>query len=146
VVFDRHAGSFTVYVYAITPVASASLLRDVQDVINEKAAFPITGLAVTPDLVGISLVTTIRLTNTSSSVDKELVAASARTAAEEYINNLGVGQSLVINEIADQIRNSDPRILDIGEPNKQLPEVIIWKSRADGTRYGRFTSQKAILM
>ncbi len=90
-----------------------------------------------PDLVGISLATTLRVSGTASAVDKELIAASARSAAEEYMNNLRVGEALVINEIADRMRNADPRIFDIGEPNKQVPEIIIWRSRADGTRYGR---------
>jgi len=45
---------------------------------------------------------------------------------------------LVINEIADRIRNADARILDVGQPNKQIPEIFIWRSRDDGTRYSRF--------
>ena len=44
----------------------------------------------------------------------------------------------MINEIADRIRNADPRILDVGEPNKQIPEIFIWRPRPDGTRYSRF--------
>ena len=48
IVFERHAGAYTCYVYAITPVASASLLADIQEVLNEKSAFPLTGTAVIP--------------------------------------------------------------------------------------------------
>jgi Baseplate J-like protein len=41
VVFDRRAGTFTCYVYAITPVAAASVLRMVQDSIDQTVAFPL---------------------------------------------------------------------------------------------------------
>jgi hypothetical protein len=43
----------------------------------------------------------------------------------------------VINEIANQIFNSDARIVDVGQPNDQIPEILLWRSRDDGTRYSR---------
>jgi len=138
VVFDRHAGSFTVYVYGIAPVVSASLIGMVQERINDRAAFPITGVAVNPDLVGVSLVSTLRLSQSPSAVEKEIILNTATLAAEEYINNLRVGEPLIINEIADRIRNADARILDVGEPNRQIPEIFLWRSRSDGSRYSRF--------
>ena len=58
VVFDRRAGTFTTYVYAITPVAAASVLQAVQDTLDQTVAFPVTGSATNPDLVGITLSTT----------------------------------------------------------------------------------------
>jgi hypothetical protein len=91
VVFDRHAGSFTVYVYGIAPVVSASLIGMVQERINDRAAFPITGVAVNPDLVGVSLASTLRLSQSPSAVEKEIILNTATVAAEEYINNLRVG-------------------------------------------------------
>ncbi len=138
IVFERRAGTFLVYVYGITPAASSSLIANVQQVIDDQAAYPITGVAVSPDLVGISLVTTLRLNTTPTLVEQDTILAAARNEAALYINNLGVGEPLIINEIADRIRNSDARILDIGEPNRQLPEIFIWRSRSDATRYSRF--------
>jgi hypothetical protein len=66
-----------------------------------------------------------------------MVIGESVAAAQDYIDNLAVGQQLVINEIADRIRNADARILDVGQPNKQIPEIFIWRSRDDGTRYSR---------
>lgn len=43
----------------------------------------------------------------------------------------------MINAIADRIFSSDARIVDVGQPNKQIPEIFIWRSRDDGTRYSR---------
>jgi hypothetical protein len=109
----------------------------VQQTINDNVAFPLTGLAIAPDLVGISLVTTLSLPAGLSATDQDMVISNAVAAAQDYIDNLAVGQQLVINEIADRIRNADARILDVGQPNKQIPEIFIWRSRDDGTRYSR---------
>ena len=43
-------------------MVAPSLLQLANDRINQRAAFPITGTALSPDLVGISLATTVSLT------------------------------------------------------------------------------------
>src|SRR5207249_9734176 len=86
VVFERQAGAFIVYVYGISPNVSPGLLQNVQDRINDKAAYPLTGLAVAPDLVGISLSTTIQFKAGTSAEEKSLALSAAASAAEDYIN------------------------------------------------------------
>ena len=115
-----------------------SLLSLADQRINDRAAFPITGTALSPDLVGISLATTVILAAGVSSAEADIVTATAANAAETYINNLGIGSPLVINEVADRIRNADSRIADVGRPNDQIPEIFIWRSRSDGSRYSRY--------
>ena len=137
IVFTRLAGTFDCYVYGIAPTPAPSLLDAVQQTINDNVAFPLTGTAIAPDLVGISLVTTLSVSAGASTTDQDMVIGEAVAAAQDYIDNLGVGQQLVINEIADRIRNADARILDVGQTNKQIPEIFIWRSRDDGTRYSR---------
>ena len=138
VVFDPRAGTFTCYVYGITPVASASLLSTVQDAIDQNVAFPLTGVAVSPDLVGITLATTITMVAGSSQTDGNTAAGQAIAAAQVYINNLGTGNPLIINDVAAAIRNSSAKILDVGSPNRQIDEIYIWRSRADASRYSRY--------
>ena len=53
VVFAAAAGTFTCYVYGIASDGSAALLQNVQTAINNTIAFPLTGIAVAPDLVGM---------------------------------------------------------------------------------------------
>lgn len=137
VVFDRRAGTFSCYIYAVTPVAAASLLSMAQDTLDQTVAFPLTGVALNPDLVGITLATTISLVAGSSQTDRDTVSGQASASAQDYINNLRVGQQVVINDIAAVIRNSSTKILDVGQPNRQLDEIYIWRSRADASRYSR---------
>jgi len=137
IVFTRLAATFDCYVYGIAPQPAPSLLAAVQQTINDNVAFPLTGTAIAPDLVGISLVTTLTVASSLSSTDQAMVIANAVAAAQDYIDNLGVGTELVINAIADRIFGSDARIVDVGQPNNQIPEIFIWRSRDDGTRYSR---------
>lgn len=137
-VFNPLAGTFEVYVYGISPQVPPSLLNLVQTVINENTAYPLNGLAIVPDLVGISLATTLTLQPGLSSVDQTTVISNAQTAAANYINNLTVGQEFVINEVAVVILGSDTRILDIGNPNQPLNSIFIWRSRSDETRFSQY--------
>src|ERR1039457_4946326 len=107
IVFTRLAGTFNCYVYGIAPTPAPSLLDAVQQTINDNVAFPLTGMAIAPDLVGISLVTTLSMSAGASTTDQDMVIGEAVAAAQDYIDNLAVGQQLVINEIADRIRNAD---------------------------------------
>ena len=92
-------------------------------------------LSLTPDLVGISL---------STSVSPALHPANNRQRFLRHFNcsglhhDLAVGQELVVNDITDKILNVDSNILDIGNPNQPLADIYIWRSRDDGTRYSRY--------
>lgn len=88
VVFAPAAGTFTCYVYGIASAGSAALLQNVQTCIDNTVAFPLTRIAVSPDLVGISLTTSITLTASASSTDQATIIFNAVTAVENYINNL----------------------------------------------------------
>ena len=120
VVFDRRAGTFYCYVYAITPIAAASVLAMVQDAIDQNVAFPLTGTALNPDQIGITLATTISTVAGSTQTDKDTATGQAIAAAQDYINNLRVGEPLVINDIAAAIQTSSSKILDVGQPNRQI--------------------------
>lgn len=91
VVFVTSAGSFMVYLYAISPVVPPSLLQLANSTLATTVAFPIQASALSPDLVGISLSTTISFVSGTAPADQVVVlsAATARRAAN-YINNLAI--------------------------------------------------------
>lgn len=76
VVFERLSGTFHAYVYGISPDVPASLLAMVQSELDRLTAYPLTGLALAPDLVGITLATTLSLAGTVSAA-AQAAAASA---------------------------------------------------------------------
>jgi hypothetical protein len=94
----------------------------VQDSIDQTVAFPLTGTALNPNLVGITFATTITLVPGATQTDKDTAASQAIAGAQDYLSNLQVGQQLIINDIAAAIRNASPKILDVGQPNRQIEE------------------------
>lgn len=110
--FTSQAGSFYVYLYAVSPVVPPSLLQLANQTLTP--AFPIQGTALSPDLVGISLSTTLSFTAGVSPADQPGIIATATSAASTYINNLPIGQPLIINQLAAVILGADSRISDIG--------------------------------
>lgn len=138
VVFKRQAGTYIAYIYSVNQVVSSGLLTACQAQLNSTTAFPLVGVATAPDLVGISLQTSLKFVGGATPSQQQTAIAAAVTAASNYINNLSLTATLVINEIASEILNADPNILDIGQPNKPLSSIYIWRDRADKTRYSRY--------
>ena len=52
-------------------------MRQVQQVINSTVAFPLQGNAISPDLVGVSLTTTVTVSQSLTPVDRANVEAAA---------------------------------------------------------------------
>lgn len=138
VVFVREAGTYICYVYATSPLVSTGTMQMVQAQMNTATAWPIVGVATQPDLIGISLATTLTFVSGATSSQQQTAIANAAAAAQTYINSLTVGQTFVINAMASALLSADPNILDIGNPNQPLNGIYIWRSRDDGTRYSRF--------
>lgn len=137
VVFERLSGTFNAYIYAISPVIPPSLLQTVQTLLDSIVSYPLVGVAVAPDLIGISLETTITFSSGTSQSDQTTIISNAVAAGISYVNNLGVGGTLVINTLANVIASADSRILDIGQPDQPIEAIYIWRSRSDGSRYSR---------
>ncbi len=137
VVFSSYAGGFYVYLYGISPVVSPFLLQLANSAIATTAAFPIQGTALSPDLVGISFETKLSFASGVTQTDQTAILSTASAAAANYINNLPIGSPFVINQLASAILTSDSHIQDIGDPNDEIPNIFIWRARADGSRYAR---------
>jgi hypothetical protein len=122
----------------VAQITSPALLAACQAQLNAITAYPNTGTAVSPDLVGISLSTTLTFIAGATPAQQQNAISSASIAAANYINNLALGATLVINELASVILNADSNILDIGQPNQPISNIYIWRDRADDTRYSRY--------
>lgn len=138
VVFAPYSGGFYVYIYSISPTVSTEVLSAAQTYVNQAVAYPMNGTVLAPDLVGISFSTTLKVKPMTAAAERADIVNKAKSAAAQYISNLNIGETLYINSVAAAIRNADPRILDVGQVNNQIPEIFIWRNRSDGTRYSRY--------
>jgi len=73
------------------------------------------------------LSTTVEFKAGTSAEEKSLALSAAASAAEDYINNLRVVETLVLNQIADRLLNADPKILEAGDKGWFLSSNLIVK-------------------
>ena len=137
VVFLRKAGRFDCYVYTIAIDPAPSVLRLVKETLEEAVAFPVTVHVHTPDLVGITLSTRVRLAVSLSPQEREMSTAKAVSAVIDYVNNLAIGETLYVNRIGEVIRLADPGIVDVGSANRPVESIYIWRRTAGGHVYSR---------
>jgi len=71
------------------------------------------------------LSTTVEFKAGTSAEEKSLALSAAASAAEDYINNLRVGETLVLNQIADRLLNADPKILEVRDKEWSLNSNLI---------------------
>ena len=83
-----------------------------------------------PRLVGIELAVDVKYAKGLNSSDRSQVNGFIRQALINFYKNVPLGGELFINSLSSIILQSDKRILDIGQPNKPLSEVILWRDSA----------------
>ena len=71
----------------MTATPAASLLANVQQMLDQYTAFPLIGTALAPDLVGISLATMLKLTAGTASDEQSLIVSRTRQAAASATPN-----------------------------------------------------------
>jgi len=130
VVFERQAGTYTAFIYGISPAVPPSLLQMVQAQINATTAWPLTGTAVSPDLIGISFATTLTFVAGATPSEQQTAIANATTAAQNYINNLATGQEFVNQSAgrADAQHQVPPRRVHIKlrAPGREASQKLSW--------------------
>jgi hypothetical protein len=75
--FAREAGTYTACIYGISPAVPPSLLQMVQAQIDATTAWPLTGTAINPDLIGISFSTTVTFVAGATSAEQQTALANA---------------------------------------------------------------------
>lgn len=121
--FTHGAGSFTCYVTPTVYPLQKNVLFEVQKMVEAVEAHGIYGevktATATPVDVSLSLIFNSSTTNPERQTIRQNVAASV----ERYINNLGMGGALIINELIEQIMATNPKIVDLQIVNIAVKDV-----------------------
>lgn len=80
-----------------------------------------------PKLIGLSVTIRPRYTSAASAVQRQQANAAVRQTISGLVAQTPIGGSLLINDIAVAAKGSSPFIIDIGQPNRPLEQVIIWR-------------------
>ena len=103
--YDSGIGTFSVYVVSESPIVSDGVLAAVQEAVNQVAAAGIRGIAAVPSYEAIHLEIVLHFESATSEGDKDLAVNNANSAVVDYINNLLLGQDLIVNQIVNVILN-----------------------------------------
>jgi hypothetical protein len=134
--FSRGAGSFAVYV---TPEDTADLdliIEDVQKAIDENRALGVKGIAVAPFLIPLCISVTLVPKSDALSIS-DATKSDVKREIIYYIEELGIGEELVITELIQRIMDVSEEVKDIqftdftvnGRPALMTNQSIYWDQK-----------------
>lgn len=115
--YPRGIGTADWLVKAVTPEVPQRLIDLAQQAIDEMESSGMENLAKAPVTIGLQLEFPITYRGRPEDQIKELIKTTVRRQIVEYVNNLDIGESLVVDQLVKIILNADERILSIGDPD-----------------------------
>ncbi len=99
--FTRGTGTFDIYVVTDDPRTPRSVVDEVQEAIEDTQAYGIDGRAITPKLVELDMTVRFVFYDDVSEDEKRDVANRAEYELREFLVNLELGSSIIINQIIE---------------------------------------------
>lgn len=111
--YSHGAGSFSCYVLTQDAQASASVLSAVQTAIDETKAYGIYAEVKAPVLIPVELMVRLVFSSDIGNAEKNTIRQSAIRETRNYIDGLGIGETLVINELIQRLMEISTKIKDL---------------------------------
>lgn len=130
--YPRGIGTSDWLIKAVTPDVPQRLLDICQEAINQTQAEGAENIAKPPVTIGIQLLFAITYASQLEDNIKNQIKAEIRKNLINYINGLGIGEKLIVDQLKKIILNSDARIESIGEEgsNSDFERINIYKRSA----------------
>ena len=129
----RGIGTADIILDSTTGVLSSSVIRQVKNQISLVAAVGMDISVRAPRLIGLEVLIKPKYAVGAGQGAKARANTAIRNAVSDAIASTTIGGVLSINELAFQIRSSDSALVDIGEPNRPIDEIVLWRpSRLSG--------------
>ena len=125
--FFRGVGTFDILIKSITPSVSDTLLETVREALTFVIAQGVSFDVRRPQETGVSMEFSITLKNTISNTEETDLKQSIQRAIIDYIDNLDIGEDLIINEIIQRVMEIDNNIKNIGSSGKPIEELLVYK-------------------
>lgn len=124
---DRYFGAGTAYVFikSTTPMLSEAILARVQEEIDVVKAGGFNVLAMGPDYKYVEVELSVAFKDRTTADEIEQARESIRTVITSYINNLDIAEPLIINEMANRVFSSHPKIKSIGIPGRYFDRITV---------------------
>lgn len=111
--YSHGAGSFSCYVMTDDLQASRSILNGVEAAINDAKAFGVYAEVKTPVLIPVELMVRLIFSNDAGTAEKTTIRQNVVREVRNYIDELSLGETLIINEVIQRIMDVSTKIKDI---------------------------------
>lgn len=133
--FTYGIGTGSVYIKAITPTVSQTLINTVNEALALKKAYGNLVEARTPKVVGVEMELTLNLYKPISLDRSTDLRKRVKDNITMYINRLDISESLQLDLLLREILSVDSNIRSIGTPAQPLNALYAWRySAADDNR------------
>lgn len=109
--YSMGAGSFTVIVLSDEDVTSTEILENVRQRLLNVHGYGIRFNVVSPTLTYVSIKQRLHLNSSLSDIEKQEIRYNVQLALTEYLNNLSIGENIIIDKITQTIMNVSKDIL-----------------------------------
>jgi uncharacterized phage protein gp47/JayE len=111
--YSHGTGSFSCYVLTEEAQTSRATLNAVQAAVDDAKAYGVYAEVKTPVLIPVELMVRLVFSNDAGAAEKNTIRQSAIREVRNYINNLTIGETLVINELIQRIMDISTKIKDL---------------------------------
>lgn len=115
--YARGVGTTDWLIKSISPVAPESLILAVQTVVDSIQSTGTGNIVRSPNIVGLEMSFPLKYKGTLQDRDKDKIKAEVRKKISDYVNNLNIGENLIIDQIVRIVLNSSDQIESMGDPN-----------------------------
>ena len=125
--FFRGVGTFDILIKSTSPSVSQGLINDVRQAIFFVAAQGVSYSIRGPKETGVSMNISVKLKEPISASLQSSLIATIQAVMFDYIDNLDIGEELIINEIVQRVMAVDDNIKTIGSAGKPIDKITLYK-------------------
>jgi uncharacterized phage protein gp47/JayE len=125
--YFRGVGTIDYLIMATTPSVPSSLLAAIREKISNVVAQGVSFDVRRPRETGVSMSFNLTMRNPLSLEESSSLKKAIQSNIMNYIDNLDIGEELIINEIIQLVMQQDDDIKNIGTAGKPIEELIVYK-------------------
>jgi uncharacterized phage protein gp47/JayE len=127
--YSRGIGTTDWLIKSTSTLVSGQLVDTVQQSIDQKQSSGTSNIAKSPNIIGLEVKFPITYKTSLEDSDKEKIKAEVRKNVSDYVNNLEIGESLIVDQVVKVVLNSSDEIESMGDPNssENFSSIFIYK-------------------
>jgi hypothetical protein len=128
--FYMGVGTFHVLCKATTPTVPDSLIASVREKLYFAKAVGVSFNVRAPKETGISMEMDITLFRPVNSTEEKLIQNNIQQIVMNYLDNLDIGEGIIINELVQRVMGASENIKNIGSAGRPINKIIRWDEMA----------------